>query len=138
MSLCSSAVSVHGDDKGWGPKVLMDGCLLGLNRRGLSLKPKCKLYVRSASVALTLELQMKTQMKQGAQILLFNYRPNNLSYSWNKNKCTTGLLYYFSLRTRYAFDTVQLLNISAVRKEMDEEGTGRGLISHTCKMFWLV
>lgn len=59
----------------------MKGCLFGLNRTGLSLKPKCELYVRSASIGLTLELQMNIQRKWGAQILLFNYKPNNFSYS---------------------------------------------------------
>lgn len=83
----------------------MNGSFLELNRRGLSLKPKCELYVRSASITLTLELQMNIQRKWGAQILLF--KPNNLSYSWNKYKRTTGLLYDFFLKTRYSFDTIQ-------------------------------
>lgn len=112
----------------------MKGCLFGLNRTGLSLKPKCELYVRSASIGLTLELQMNIQRKWGAQILLFNYKPSNFSYSWIKYKCSTGCLYDFSL------GEIPLIpfNTSAVRKERDEEKTGGGLISHTCKGFWLV
>lgn len=53
--------------------------------------------------------------------------PSNLSYCRNKYKCSPELLYDFTVTTRYAFDTVQLLNISAVRQERDGEGSGRGL-----------
>ena len=63
---------------------------------------------------------------------MFDHKPNNLSYCWNKYKCSPELLCDFTITTRYTFDTVQLLNTSAVRKEREGEGTGRGLISCTC------
>lgn len=119
----------------WESKVLIEGCFLQLNIRGLSLKPNCELYMRSASQSPYTGATDEHTQEMGAQILLFTI--NQITYPIHGTNINAPLGFYMMHSHEPDIPLIPF-NTSAVRKDRNEEGTGRGLISHTCKRFWLM